>query len=122
MEDDLHIGLYIVVVLCLVVIAASAHKVAFTSSSYFGEADKAALAHRSERTDRFNGGGYEPPVFWNMGSVKETNEALQAASQEEKENAAAAVAAVVKAATSESFAGKSPKSFTDIESFAGKGL
>jgi len=89
MEDDLHLGLYVIKVLCLVVIAMSLYKITYTTDSYMTNADMGAASlrtHGTERSDFMGSGGVEQPVFWNLGSVQDTNALLQkAASQKETE-------------------------------------
>lgn len=112
MDDDLHLGLYIIKVLCLIVIAMSAYKLSYGSESYFADVGKADLPHISERSDFMGSGAVEAPVFWNIGSVQETNDLLQAAS-------------LAKEPSSEGFQGKSikkMKDFSSLENFAGAGL
>lgn len=107
MEDvDVQMGLYIIVVLCLIVIAMSNYKMAYTDE-YMGNlagnassqkfATELSGAGNETHSSYFNGnGGNEAPVFWNIGSVEDTNEALQKASQQAESNAqyeAAAAAA-----------------------------
>lgn len=113
MEDDLHLGLFVIKVLCLIVIAMSAYKMAYCSDSYFSDStmNKASLAHVAERSDFVGSGQVETPVFWNLGSVEETNELLQ--------NAAS------KAEPTEGFESrdiKKMKDFQNIEQFVGAGF
>lgn len=85
MEDDLALGFCIIKVLCLIVIAMSVHKLAY-SNEYFESGrsgDMGASAsmnprhhHELERS-MFNNA--EPPVFWNQGNAESINAALQAA-------------------------------------------
>lgn len=111
-DSELNMGLYIIVVLCLIVIAMSSYKVAYCGDSYFADAQKSSLPYAAERSDRFS----EPPVFYNFGSVEETNAALQAASRE----------GYTPAPKKEHYKAKPsfdvPTDFTHIESFAGTGL
>jgi hypothetical protein len=89
MDDEYHQGFYIAVVLCLIVIAMSAYKVAYTTENFDGTAG-ANLRMQSTLSglgqtkgvpvQYFTGSGaMEAPVFWNMGSVEKTNALLQAA-------------------------------------------
>lgn len=78
MEDDLHLGLYVVLVLCAIVIAMSLYKLAYSDSYMTGNQGAASLrVMGSERSDFMGSGSVEPPVFWNMGSVEDTNTLLQ---------------------------------------------
>lgn len=112
MEDDLKMAIYLVIVLCLIVISMSQYKLAYGGESYFSDSKKAGLAHMAERSDFVGTGSAEPPVFWNMGSVEETNNLLQAAAMQPE--------------TNESFtSGKTIKKMNDfasLEHFAGAGL
>jgi hypothetical protein len=146
MEEDMLNGLFVVVIICLIVIAFSSYQVAFGSSymtnavtgyvSNPGSVQGAAnlrFAGESSQTGLHGSSGFvgnganEAPVFWNMGSVEETNAALQAASAQKEEGftpsakkeksgfvANASTANVAKVI-------KSGVDFTNIESFAGKG-
>lgn len=110
MDDDIQLGLYIIKVLCLIVIAMSVYKLSTSNDSYFTSA-KADLPHLTERSDFTGNGSLETPVFWNMGSVQETNDLLQAAATMQE--------------TNESFQGKNVKSmkdFSSLENFAGTGM
>lgn len=115
-DSDLNMGLYIIVVLCLIVIAMSSYKVAYCGSDYFADMEKASLPYAAERSDRFSG---EPPQFWNLGSVEETNALLQAAAQQ-KEGYTPAPKKHEHYQPKPSF--ELPTDFTHIESFAGTGL
>lgn len=121
MEDsDLNMGLYVIMVLCLIVIAMSSYKVAYCGDSYFNDIYKASLPFAGERSDRFVGSGAnEGPVFYNMGSVEDTNEALIAASKQSEGYTPARK-------MHEHYQGKPafdvPTEFVHIESFAGAGL
>jgi hypothetical protein len=113
MENDLHLGLFVIKVLCLIVIAMSAYKVAYCSDSYFTDPtmSKASLAHLAERSDFMGSGQVEAPVFWNLGSVEETNELLQKAATQVE--------------STEGFKSrdvKKMKDFQSIEQFVGAGL
>jgi hypothetical protein len=124
MDSDLILGFYVIVVLCLIVTALSLYKIAHSNDSYF--ANKASLPLLSERSDFVGSGSMESPVFWNMGSVQETNAALQSAvvGSYVPPAASTAVAADPSAGTS-SFNGaaiKNMKDFASLEHFAGAGL
>lgn len=114
-DSELNMGLYIIVVLCLIVIAMSSYKVAYCGDSYFSDMYKASLPYAGERSDRFS----EPPVFYNFGSVEETNAALQEASKASEGYTPAPK-------KTEHYQAKPnfelPTDFTHIESFAGTGL
>lgn len=89
MEDDLHLGLYVIKVLCLIVIAMSLYKLTYSSDSYMANADMGAASLRTmgtERSDFMGSGGVEAPVFWNLGSVQDTNALLQKASTQVETN------------------------------------
>lgn len=108
MDDDLNLGLYIIVVLCLVVLAMSAYKVAFGNDSYMTN------RFATSRSDFMGSGAVEAPVFWNMGSVEETNKLQQEAALQMAKDAAA------DAASPESFTNR--KDFDKLEGLAGAGL
>lgn len=89
MSDDMHSGLCYVMVLCLLVIAMSMHRMAYGQYSYFndqvgGTVGAGALSGSATNPrymtqvqgglSSFNG---EPPVFWNLGDVESINSALQ---------------------------------------------
>ena len=86
MEEDLQLGLCIIKVLCLIVIAMSVHKLAYSAEPMTDRLVGAsgmrfAGVNSQVGLSGFSGDGqYESPVFWNQGSVEETNAALQAAS------------------------------------------
>lgn len=119
-ESDIKMGLMVILVLCFIVIAMSQYKMAYCGSEYFNDAYKASLPFAGERSDRFIGGA-EPPVFWNMGSVSETNDALQAAASQKETNEG-----YTPKPKREHYQAQpnfvKPTTFTDIESFAGTGL
>lgn len=114
MEEDLQLGLYVIVVLCFIVIAMAQYKLAYQSEyatgtdPMIGQGSAASMRFAGEReTAGFVGSsGAEAPSFWNMGSVEETNAELQKAAAEQQK---------------ESFGNKRPGNFTDLESFAGHG-
>ena len=114
MDDDLHLGLFVIKVLCLIVIAMSAYKVAYCSDSYFSDPNMGAASLRlqSERSDFVGSGQSESPVFWNLGSVKDTNDLLQTAATQQETN-------------NEDFKSRDIKKlqdFQNIEHFVGAGL
>ncbi len=93
MDNDYALGYCLIKVICLIVIAISVHKLA-SSKEYMSGNNTLVGAQRVSVPNSFgtaNGVRFysdvqqsmfnnaEPPVFWNMGSVEETNEALQAA-------------------------------------------
>lgn len=86
------LGMYIIVVLCLIVIAMSEYKMAYGMSSSF---DPTSLAYVSQRSDvegssNFVGSGaMEAPAFWNMGSAQATAAALAQAAAQNAADAAA---------------------------------
>lgn len=98
MDDmDVHLGLYIIVVLCLIVIAMSNYRLAYgdeyMSNCLAGDSNAASMRFATELSGSgnttkscFASGGNEPPVFWNIGSVEDTNDALQAASRAAETN------------------------------------
>jgi hypothetical protein len=100
MDDmDVHLGLYIIVVLCLIVIAMSNYRLAYgdeyMSNCYAGDTNASSMRFATELSGAGNqtkscfaggSGGNEPPVFWNIGSVEDTNEALQAAVKQTETN------------------------------------
>src|SRR6476646_11798176 len=120
-ESDIRLGFGLVVLLCLIVIAMSSYKVAYCATSYFQDG-KSALPFAGDRSDRFISAP-EPPVFWNMGSVEETNELLQAAAAQKETNDEGYTPRPKHA---EQYQGKpafaKPTDFTHLESFAGVGL
>jgi len=82
MDEDF-IQLYrVIIIVCLIIITV--HVCSNSSnSSYFSDTLKATLPFASERDDRFVGsGGVEPPVFYNLGSVSQIDDALKKASQD----------------------------------------
>ncbi len=89
MEDDLCLGLCVIKVLCLIVIAMSLHKIAYSNEYMWNPPSALSLHdqsqlplishHASHQVSSFNGG--EPPVFWNLGDVESVNEELQNASK-----------------------------------------
>ena len=80
--DDIKMGLHIIVILCLIVIAMSQYNMAY-GSSYLTNAQAIASGGSNlrfqERSQFIGSANSEPPVFYNMGSVDDTNKALQAA-------------------------------------------
>jgi hypothetical protein len=93
MEEDLALGLCIIKVLCLIVIAMSVHKMAY-SNEYFGTGGTLAGAGMASTPLGYgtaNGVNYltetqqsmfnnaEPPVFWNIGDLQAQDESLQSA-------------------------------------------
>jgi hypothetical protein len=88
MDDDLHLGLYVIKVLCLVVIAMSLYKVSYGSDSYFSDKEQGAASLRmvTQRSDFMGSGSVEAPVFWNLGSVEDTNTLLQSAAKTAETN------------------------------------
>lgn len=97
MEDDLKLGLHIIVVLCLIVIAMSAYNVSY-GPSYMTDGSSGANLRFAATTSGSNGpqgsgfigsGQLEAPVFWNMGSVEATDKELQAAARDKKSSASA---------------------------------
>ncbi|MGL5934390.1 MAG: hypothetical protein ACRCZI_02085 [Cetobacterium sp.] len=116
-DSELNMGLYIIVVLCLIVIAMSSYKVAYCGDSYFSDIYKASLPYAGERSDRFSGAN-EQPSFFNFGSVEETNAALQEAAKQSE--------GYTPAPKKEHYQARPnfevPTDFTHIESFAGTGV
>ncbi len=79
MDDDLSLGLIVIVVLCFIVIAMSVHKMAF-ASEYFSVSDKNDVRYKTElQQSMFDNA--EPPVFYNFGSAADINNSLQAAAK-----------------------------------------
>ena len=106
MDEDLKLGMYIIVVLCLIVIAMSQYNMAYGAMSFMqGEPlGKALQAANSGPDLRFASrlstpgqsefigtGSTEPPVFWNMGSVEDTDAALQSASKQPEPSVSAMI-------------------------------
>ena len=118
-DSDIQMGLHVIIVLCLIVIAMSSYKSAYCSTSYFNDAEKAALPFAAERSDRFIGSG-EAPAFFNLGSVEQTNELLQAAAREKVTETYTPKPHMEHYSAQPSFV--KPVDFTDIESFAGTGM
>jgi hypothetical protein len=93
MEDDLKLGLHIIVVLCLIVIAMSAYNVSYGPSYMTDDGSSGANLRFAATTSGSNGpqgsgfmgsGQLEAPVFWNMGSVEQTDQELQAAARDKR--------------------------------------
>ena len=91
MEDDLKLGLHIIVVLCLIVIAMSSYNFSY-GPSYMTDGTSGAGLRFASATSGSNGpqgsgfvgsGQMEAPVFWNMGSVEESDKELQAAARDQ---------------------------------------
>lgn len=85
--DDVMFGLQVIAVLCLVVIAMSQYRMAYSDYSYMNDLQYInsgpTVRHQSLRSDRFTGDGqHERPLYWNIGSVEENNAELQAASRD----------------------------------------
>lgn len=90
MEDDLKLGLHIIVVLCLIVIAMSSYNLSY-GPSFMADGTSGANLRFASTTSGSNGpqgsgftgsGQLEAPVFWNMGSVEQVDQELQAAAQD----------------------------------------
>lgn len=80
MDEDMYVGLCIIKVFCLIIIALSAHKIAYGSEYFVGEQlGQASLPHMAERSDFSGDGQYERPVFWNHGDMDAINDELQKA-------------------------------------------
>lgn len=96
MDDEMHLGLCIIKVLCLLVIAMSLHKMA-NPYSYMAEPMNPRDAIMADSRSNFLGDGQtQPPVFWNIGSVEDTDLLLQqAAGQVEPVQAPLAAPAAV---------------------------
>lgn len=145
MEEDMLNGLFVVVIICLIVMAVSSYQVAF-GSSYMSNAVTAYVSNpssvkgaanlrfagESSQTGLRGSSGFigsasnEAPVFWNLGSVEETNAALQAASSQAEgftpglpKQKSGFVANAQTANIADVI--KSGVDFHNIESFAGKG-
>jgi len=114
MEDDLNLGLHIIVVLCLIVIAMSAYNFSYSSSFMTDGTSGAGLRFASTTSGStgpqgsgFTGSGaLEAPVFWNMGSVEQVDRELQAAAVD--------LASSADADTSSGFSGQ-PSYMTGVE-------
>jgi hypothetical protein len=98
MEDDLKLGLHIIVVLCLIVIAMSSYKIAYGELSFMTDGSSGAGLRFASSTSGSTGpqgsgfigsGGLEAPVFWNMGSSEQVDKELQAAARDQASTAAA---------------------------------
>lgn len=98
MEDDLKLGLHIIVVLCLIVIAMSSYNMSYGPSYMSDDGTSGANLRFAATTSGSNGpqgsgfigsGALEAPVFWNMGSVEATDKELQAAARDKASTAAA---------------------------------
>jgi hypothetical protein len=93
-ESDIHLALFVIIVICLIVIAMSSYQSAYCSS-YMSNSDyvsdpnsasgKANIRFAGESSQQglvpssgFIGSGInEPPVFYNTGSFEDVNKALQ---------------------------------------------
>lgn len=125
MEDYSQI-ISMVKVICLIIIAVSAWNIASQNTSYFssglattGDTYGPNLRFATGLSDRFIGSGAnEPPVFYNLGSVSQINDALQKASQDTSDN--------FKGGRREGFDSTARidklKDITTYEHFAGSGL
>ncbi len=91
MDNDFALGYCVIKIVCLIVIAMSVHKIAYSREymndglvgnqqvsvpGSFGTANGVRFYGETQQS-MFNNA--EPPVFWNMGSVEDSNAALQAA-------------------------------------------
>lgn len=91
MDSDLEFGMCVVKLLCAIVIAMSLYKMASIQSyNYSYMTDGLGHGHNvrfeTEKSHFIGDGQIGAPNFWNMGSVEETNAALQAASSDGTEN------------------------------------
>ncbi len=91
MDSDFSLGYCIIKIICLIVIAMSVHKIAYSREymndglvgsqqvsvpGSFGTANGIRFYGETQQS-MFN--NPEPPVFWNAGSFEDSNSALQAA-------------------------------------------
>ncbi len=86
-DAELMTGLQVIAVLCLLVIAMSQYRMAYSEYSYMDDLQYVnsgpSVRHQSLRSDKFTGDGqHERPVYWNLGSVDETNAELVSASRD----------------------------------------
>ncbi len=91
MDSDFALGYCIIKIVCLIVIAMSVHKIAYSreymNDGLVGEQSVSVPgSYGTANGVRFYGetqqsmfSNAEPPVFWNMGSIEDSNAALQAA-------------------------------------------
>jgi hypothetical protein len=141
-ESDIHLALFVIVVICLIVIAMSSYQSAYGSSYMTGQVTDyvsnpsstvgaANLRFAGESSQQglkgssgFIGSGMnEPPVFYNTGSFEDVNNALQTASKQ-AEGFKVGNSHFVGSADTVSNAKviKTAVDYTNLEAFAGKGF